>query len=650
MTTTENPTTTSDAEQTGEAHQPDRTTAPDTSTEEPTINGTPVAVVLAMIDASPTGRISFPVDPRTVEFGDNMRSEVTLTKAFIDGIRDGGFVQEPPAYLNEDGTVEMIAGQSRMLAAVEAGYIPCPVILRRKPDIDAVTLAADTMTQQWRENLHRTETSTRDKVVHVQNFLALPGFTPTKVGQKLGLDPDEVRAVKALEKSDNAREKAETGQLSFTQAEALIEFDGDKSAETRLLNAAGSNTFDSEAAKIRAEREEEAALEEAAAPYRQRGFTILDRVWPYQEPTTSPLHNLYHRQDGRPATTDDIKAPSRWAVVLERSEVEGPDGALEEHWTPHYYCTDAKAEGLRYYSSERDVVTTEIRERKRTDDQIVQDGNRYARAATDARRKFETQLLAKLTGNGRKRPAKIPTGLLSWATGVLFTQRGLTAENTVDDITTSLLGVDRDAAMFSGTLFEDMTDPRAAAMIIGLAIGAVEASMQRRSYDAKKKENPTYWRVALHKQEGVFVSVRAVDLPRALITQLRNAGYNPTPIERALLGEMTRAEAFEAEAAAAAAEGTVSATSPAKTVPAKAAPAKAAPAKAVPAKAAPARKRTPARKTGTVSAARKTGTGPAGRKTKAASAVKVTIAPDQAHETDSAATDHDQADPGSLAA
>lgn len=408
MTTTETHPSTTETDQTDATHQPDP--APQDTAGEPTINGTPVSVVLAMIDASPTGKISFDVDPREVVFGDNMRSEVTLAKTFVDGIRDGGFVQDPPAYINDDGQVQMIAGQTRMLAAMEAGYIPCPVILRRKPHDDAVTLAAEVMTAQWRENEHRTRTSARDKVVHVENFLNLPGFTPTKVGQKLGVDPAEVRAIKALRQSEDARKKAETGQLTFTQAEALMEFAGDEHAETRLLEAAERNNFDAEAAKIRAEREEAAGRADASEPYRQRGFTILDREvkeWSYEACTTTfPLSKLYDRRDGRSATEDDIKTPAKWAVYLKRSEVEAPDGNLDEHWTPLYYCTDPKTEGLQFSDHARDVLTDEDRERKRADNALVEPGNRYARAATTARRKFETELLAKLTGKSRKQPAR----------------------------------------------------------------------------------------------------------------------------------------------------------------------------------------------------------------------------------------------------
>lgn len=634
MTTTETHPSTTKTDQTDPTHQTDPA-AQDTA-EGATINGTPLAEVLAMIDASPTGKISFDVDPREVVFGDNMRSEVTLAKTFIDGIRDGGFVQDPPAYINDDGQVQMIAGQTRMLAAIEAGYIPCPVILRRKPHDDAVTLAAEVMTAQWRENEHRTQTSARDKVVHVENFLNLPGFTPTKVGQKLGVDPEEVRAIKALRQSEEARKKAETGQLTFTQAATLMEFEADDQTETRLLKAAERNNFDAEAAKIRAEREEAAGRATASEPYRKRGFTILDREitdWSYEARTTTfPLGKLYGRQDGHTATEDDIKAPANWAVYLERSEVEAPDGNLEEHWTPLYYCTDPKTEGLQYSQYGHDVVTDEDREHKRTDNAIVKAGNRYARAATTARRKFETELLGKLTGKGRKRPAKIPTGLLSWAAQVMFTRRGLTAENTVTDITADLLGIDRHAAMSTGALFEDMTDPRAAAMLIGLAIGAVEASMQRRSHDPAKKENPNYWRATLHQSKSVHYAADTVSAPRSLLAALQSAGYTPTPIERAILGEITRAEAFEAEAAAENnAEGTVSATPTTTTAP-KAAATKAT--TAAPTKATPARKTTQARKTA-----------PAKRKTKA-SAVPVTVTDDHTTpaEANPAPTGHDQDD------
>ena len=549
------------ADQAPDTAQPDTTAPADTAPEaeaEPTAGGFTISELRERLAASPSGKLVINVHPDEVTIGYNVRkSQVTVKKRTINSVKEHGFVQEPPAYINADGRIEMIAGQRRILAAREAGVEKVSIVLKTLSGKDADAIMAAKIEAGLTENEDREEMTSGDVLSAVEDYLDLPGITPTKAGRKLGIDPAEARAVKALRKSERARTIAADGQLSFRQAEALMEFEGEEAAEKRLFTAAGKGTFTAEVAKLREERQMEAEHAKAADSYTKRGFTILDTKpssW-YGVEQTSPLDCLY-RKDGSPASAEDITDPKQWAVFLEPSEVENPEGGMDLYFEPVYHCTDAKAVGLKFSRDTPNIPSAEEKERKRADNRIVLAGNKYARAATENRRKFEAELLAKLWGRDGKRPQKPPAGLLAWAAKLLFTDPAIINENNAIALAAELLGVKGADITRDGKLFEDMTDPRAAVMLIGLALGAIEARMQRPNYlHPDKKPKPDYWRV-LHPASGVFWTVDLKRAPREMLAQLRNSavgknpGYQPTPLELALLGEMTLTAALEAEAKA----------------------------------------------------------------------------------------------------
>ncbi|WP_280381836.1 ParB N-terminal domain-containing protein [Nocardia wallacei] len=525
------------------------TTTEDTTTAVPTAGGVPIAELRERLAQSPSGKIVIDVDPHEVVFGDNIRTTVTVKGRTIKSVKEFGFVQEPPAFINDADQIEMITGQRRILAARQAGAERVSIVLKAKPEGDENALKAAKIEAQWTENDDREAMTAGDKLVTLENYLELPGITPTRATQKLGIDRDEARAAKNLRKSPRARQTAANAQLSLQQAEVFMEFEGDEDAEQRLFAAAENNTFDAAAATLHAEREQRAEHAIAAQPYIERGYTILDTEprWSQQE-QTSPLEYLYTPQ-GRVATEDDITNPEHWAVYLEMSEVEAPDGGIDRYWQPKYHCIDHQGAGLKFSRREPTVRSQEEKARKHAENNIVKAGNKAARAATVNRRKFEARLLGKAQGHGVKRATKLPAGLLTWAARLLFTQRGITNENTADTLTAELLNQDAHKAMVTGELFDNLTDPRIAPLIVGLAIGSVEARMQPRKFREDQLENPRYWRV-LHPNPLVYSTVDMEETPRAMLAALQSAGYQPTPIERALLGEITLAEALELEAAA----------------------------------------------------------------------------------------------------
>ncbi|WP_433635470.1 ParB/RepB/Spo0J family partition protein [Nocardia sp. CA-120079] len=547
------------------AAQPDTTAPADTTPEtgdEPTAGGFTITELRERLAASPSGKIVIDVHPDDVTIGYNVRqTQVSVKKRTINSVKEHGFVQEPPAFINEHGQIEMIAGQRRILAAREAGVDKVSIVLKTLSGDDADAIKAAKIEAQLTENEDREGMTAGDVLVSVEDYLDLPGVTATKAARKLGRDAAELRAVKALRKSPHARQTAADGQLSFRQAETLIEFEDDDAAEKRLFTAAEKGTFNAEVAKLREERERRAAYAQAAESYTKRGFTILDaKPGPYaSEHTCCPLENLY-RADGSAASEEDIKDPKQWAVYLKYDEVDNPEGGIDRYFEPVYHCTDRKAAGLKYSYNPPHIPSAEEKARKSADNKIVLAGNKYARAATTNRRKFETELLAKLWGRDGKAAEKLPAGLLAWAVRLLFTDPGIINEHNAIAVAAELLDVKEGDIAKNGTYFDDMTDPRAAVMLIGLALGSLEARMQRPNYlYPDKLQKPEYWRV-LHPGSGVFWTVDLKRAPREMLDQLRNSavgkgrnhkpGYQPTPLELALLGEMTLTAALEAEAKA----------------------------------------------------------------------------------------------------
>ncbi|MGV9638033.1 ParB/RepB/Spo0J family partition protein [Nocardia rhamnosiphila] len=566
-----------------------------------TTENTQAAEWAAALDAAPRGEIVIYLDPNIVVFGDNVRTEASVDREFIASIREHGFIQYPAAFLNDDGEVQILAGQRRILGARAAGLTEVPVILRRRlaeEDADAAAREFERITKQFSENKMREDMTTAEEAAAVEQVLNL-GVTPAKAAKKLGMSTDAVKTVRTVSKSATARELATADQLTFDQAAAVIEFEDDPKAVARLIHAAGTGQFEHTAQVIRAERQAQAAYRAAAAEFAERGFSICE-TRPYWRDfgTYTPFHYLRTAEGSEP-TEADVRDPAHWAVLLEEAEqwrhIESGDvvdeiridWATEDEpetepaeglhhlnevrsetvWTPAYYCTDPAAAGLTSTydnptrkepetvdPAEAQRETEAQREAARAERRRTIAANKLAKAATVVRRAWVSE---KLTGT---KPFK---GAAMFAAQLMCADATLISAHSARELAAELLGMDAtSAAATLASTAETLTakggDNRAQVMLFALAAAAVEARMQPRK-TRPEDERPDYWRIgqAATGQGWMGYETRTRQMISAYLLFLRELGYSLSPVERVAAGELTVDEAIT-EAQSEAAEAALS--------------------------------------------------------------------------------------------
>ena len=271
------------------------------------------------------------------------------------------------------------------------------------------------------------------------------GASITKVSKTLAMNKKDVKAQAAVGKAEAARAALDAGQLDLAHAAVVAEFEeaGDTEAVEKLLTTR-SYDFDHVAERLRGLREEREAYALAAAPFEEKGFTILphDHI-SFGEEVPSPSHLV--TTDGDEVTPDMIDAaPQFWAVFLglndaffdkatgERVDYDDVDWDTEDddsavpdeglrhantvdyrpEYLPEYWCIDQEGAGVEPRpiidadpaaaggsGNDRAEAARAVREQEAKDKQErrrVRELNKQAEAATTVRREFlRTTLLAR---------------------------------------------------------------------------------------------------------------------------------------------------------------------------------------------------------------------------------------------------------------
>ncbi|MEV0773576.1 ParB/RepB/Spo0J family partition protein [Nocardia salmonicida] len=506
--------------------------------------------------------------------GDNIRKKPKKLKAtFVDSLRRLGNFDSIIGYRREDGKVVVIDGQRRTLGLRAAGREQAKVELW--PTKDGAMAAADRIEAQYLANEEREPLTESERVDAIADMLEL-GISEAQTSKRLSVDRAQVKAVRALTKSDKARALVEDTQLSLTEAAAADEFADDDAAAARLVAAAGRGMFAHTLEQLRAERDAEAALVAVEAAHAERGFEVLaDDVSYTQYRELRPMRDLV-TAERKSVTVEEIGDPSRWSVFLEQVETvtvlatgeqvdeeevdwrtsNDPtatprDGLLpavavrvETVIEPSYYCRDFAAEGLslryRHMSSDQNGSEDEAAaaraeaaaEAKRAEARRSKLCNEVARPATTTRRNWLRDKLAEET---------LPAGSLAWAVGLITDVPGMISENAAADIARDLLGR-KGFKLTTGDPRGQAATDRAPVVVVALAAGAIEARMQPNT------ARSDYWRGGFTPAgSSVDKSQQRIADWLALLTEW---GYTPSRIELVAMGKAT-ADEVAAEVAAA---------------------------------------------------------------------------------------------------
>ncbi|CCF63625.1 ParB/RepB/Spo0J family partition protein [Nocardia cyriacigeorgica] len=314
--------------------------APDTAwlpTPTPTpsdASGATDATVIVAVDADnastdtgaeavvpPVGAVADFRDPRELVIGENVRRSIDLTDHpdQVASVRQFG-VQAPVLVEREtDGTLHVLDGQMRVLAAIEAGCASIPVwVTEARTDLTSEQRRIDRAMRQMNLNVRRINLTDSDYAAGVAFMLDL-GASATYVADGLQRARSEVRKLGAVGRSATAAQLADDNQLGLDQLAVLAEYDnlGDTDAVQRLRSVSRYQ-FALVAKRIAAERDYTRRQLTAALPYGLCGFGVLT-----DEPDTTSDQARYlpalalEATDGTPVDPDLIYTdPARWAVHL----------------------------------------------------------------------------------------------------------------------------------------------------------------------------------------------------------------------------------------------------------------------------------------------------------------------------------------------
>ncbi|MFF1946755.1 ParB/RepB/Spo0J family partition protein [Rhodococcus qingshengii] len=483
--------------------------------------------------------------PDALDIGENVRDTVDLaqTPDFVESIRENGVLEAISAVRTADGTIVVRDGQRRTLAARETGRTSIPVVIYPDTEGSDKARAVDRIGKQITANRHREGLTAAQHTRGVAQMLEF-GASITKVSKTLAMNKRDVKAQAAVGKAEAARTALDAGQLDLEQAAVVAEFEeaGDTEAVEKLLKT-GPYNFTYTAQRIRDQRAEEAAYAQTAAPYAEKGFTILAAA-PDHRAALAPFDLL--TADGGEVTQELIDAaPQFWSMVLVYADVlcdtatgnpvdedeidwdtaEDDDAVpaeglrhansaeWREEWTAEYFCHDHKGAGLALTpvmeavrsaaaapeggETAEAALTDEERaaeaarrqrEREAKDKQErrrVRELNKQAESATTVRREFlRTSLLA------RKTP---PGAAAAYVAATIAQDPHLLTEHKAGEVLAELMGL---PSVYPGKDIAAMaakaTEARAQVLTLALVLAAQECRMVKDAWRSKPRGADRY--------------------------------------------------------------------------------------------------------------------------------------------------------------
>ncbi|SLE99925.1 transcriptional regulator [Mycobacteroides abscessus subsp. massiliense] len=512
------------------------------------------------------------VNPHELDLGKNVREnpEYEDYAHLIPSIKANGMYHPILGHRNDEGdTITVIDGQCRVLAAREIGLPDVLVLLQPHTDKTLAAREADRIIEQI-ETTRRRSLTDMQVVRGMQELFKTRAVKNADVSARLGLSDKEVTKYRKLTKSDTAIEAMEDNQLSMEEALIIAEFEGNDEALARLARASRGNVQYT-AARIRNEAKERAEYAEAAKPYTDAGFTVLDiDDDPDNDEGYVLSEDLVNQADGEPVTQEQIDAnPAHWSVQLWRDwayvhiksgevvetdvidwhakadETAGEDlvhNNLVDHrriWFASFYSTDPQSAGVQLAahaepeSSEApssngdteapDAVSPE--EKQRRERRKLRELNKLGLAAEQVRREWvKSNLLAGKTA---------PKGAIMFIAAQITRHTDLLEKNRAAQTARVLLGYKDSDHLGIGNELSGLAagaEGRATVLLLGQVLGALEEFTPKDT-----------WR----EPEGYY----ARNYSRDYLQYLAGHGYPLTDIERVVLGEVDGEDLYEQVAA-----------------------------------------------------------------------------------------------------
>ena len=495
------------------------------------------------------------LDPAAIIIGTNVRTDLRPDhKEFRKSIKERGVLEAVTVYRDEDGQYVLLRGQRRTVTAAEVGtptgLIPARVVPQPAD--------ADRIGDQMVENIHRAGMREAEIVAGVEQ-LALLGVSAAQIAKRTSIDRPTVNAALAVTKADQSRNRLDSGDLTLEEAAIFAEFEHDPEAVERLENAKRwRRSLAHEAQRLRdeaAEREADAAEVERL---RAEGLPVLTAEEVSEAEQSGEVLRIERlvTEDGEPLPEEEwpnvpgarVHVVKEWVYPEDEYDEAAEDGSDDEdyepaepyqQYVPVWVVTDLAASGLRRRGGGSGSGTADStadssdgggeeaeaqREQQRQERRRVIANNKAWASAETVRREWLAGFVA------RKTAPKGAEALICEA--VVTGHHSLSkAMDHRHPMLFTLLGVDVPTGFYYGAGPEECrkiatkaSTPKAATMTtLAAVVAAWEATTGKHSW-----RNPSAW-------------------DARVLGALVEWGYQPSEVERILLGEEQQPTAEDAD-------------------------------------------------------------------------------------------------------
>lgn len=296
------------------------------------------------------------LDPGVIVLGTNVRTDLRADKEFRKSIKERGVLEPVTVYRNDDGQYVLLRGQRRTVTAVEVGtptgLIPAWVV----PQPDEIDRIGD----QIVENIHRAEMREAEIVAGVEQ-LALIGASAAQITKRLSVPRPTVNAALAVTKSDQTRNRLDSGDLTLEDAAVFAEFEHDPEATERLeRRRQWGHSLVHEAQRLRDEAAERAVFDAEVERLRGEGLPVLSGDEATEAHHALRVERLRTSEDEPVPVEDWPNVPSAAVIVVEEwhypaddetdSEGAGEDGSAADAESEDDEDEDEYAEPVKVYT------------------------------------------------------------------------------------------------------------------------------------------------------------------------------------------------------------------------------------------------------------------------------------------------------------
>ncbi|MBE9924822.1 ParB N-terminal domain-containing protein [Cellulosimicrobium cellulans] len=274
------------------------------------------------------------VDPRTLVVGVNVRADADLTPEFVGSIKQHGVLQAVRARRAEDGTLVVLEGQRRTVAAVAAQQDTIPVQI-----VDGTEDEARRIIEQLAENDHRRAMRDSHRTAAFEQ-LALIGLSAAQIAKRTGTKKDAVASALTVAGSKIGTAVQAKYDLPLDVAAAITEFEDDPETVKSLTAVAVEDPSGFAHAAQRARDDRQRAAEVAAARDTLAAQSVTEVPRPaYDDAKIKRLDSL------KPAADD---ANGTALTVDAHAECPGHAAYISAQWQRVevvYVCTNWRKHG-----------------------------------------------------------------------------------------------------------------------------------------------------------------------------------------------------------------------------------------------------------------------------------------------------------------